>query len=506
MNNVILSKSRFVSGSQCEKKLFFDINRKDLKQSVPAKLQAIFDTGHQIGKLAHKVFPGGQDATPEIQGDFSSSIEKTLKWIEEGVQTIYEATFSKDGGFAALDILHHVNGQRWAIEVKSSTSVHDYYITDASFQYWVMNRCGHAPDKMFLMHINNKYVKDGEIDPKSFFTLVEITESVLANQENISIRKEELVQMLNQGIEPEKNIGKHCGNPFSCDYIQHCWNHIPKNSVFNLASARGKDWKLYEQGINAIEEIPDDFKLTHRQRVQVNGVKFNTSHADIHKVRDFLLRFTPPLYFFDFETINPAIPVLNGTSPFNQTPFQYSLHITDDEGNITNHSEFLAEPKDFQNPNDRIQDPRYKLIRKMKHDIKKGGSLVAYNSAFEITRLKELALAFPEEKEFLEDVISRFVDLLVPFRSAWYYLPEMGASASIKSVLPAIAPEFSYNDLEISNGGLASETFLSMVTGEFNDDALQTRENLLKYCERDTEGMVIIYRHLKSIVKNNSPI
>jgi hypothetical protein len=496
----VISKSRFVSGTQCEKKLFFDINRKDLKPQASNQLQAIFDTGHQIGLLAQQVFPYGHDATPEKPGEYAESIEKTRKWIEGGVQTIYEATFSHSGGFAALDILHHVNGERWAIEVKSSTSVHDYHITDASFQYWVMKQSGFAPDKVFLMHINNKYVKQGQIDPNNLFVLEDITNKVLANQENTSIKKSELIDMLSKGVEPTTEIGKHCSAPFTCDYIHHCWNHIPKNSVFELTNARGKEWLLYEKGILELSSIPDGFTLSHRQQMQVNGAKYDAKHIDVQKIKEFLSKFTAPLYFFDFETINPAIPVVDGTTPFGQIPFQYSLHITDIDGNISQHTEFLAVPLEFQNVESKINDPRYKLIQKMKQDITNSGSIVAYNSTFEISRLKELALAFPEEKEFLEDVISRFVDLLIPFKNAWYYLPEMGASASIKSVLPSIAPSFSYEDLPIGNGGLASQTFLSMVSDTFLGDASQTREDLLRYCERDTEGMVVIYKHLKSII------
>ena len=199
------------------------------------------------------------------------------------------------------------------------------------------------------------------------------------------------------------------------------------------------------------------------------------------------------MHFFDFETIFPALPVLDGTRPFQQVPFQYSLHILEEFGAEYSYKEFLAEPKDFS----RISiDPRKKLIEQMKLDFRSSGSIVAYNATFEISRLKELALAFPEDQTFIEDIIGRFVDLLIPFKNGWHYHPEMGGSASIKSVLPAIAPEFSYKDLEISNGGDASNTFLSMINKTFIGDESKVRESLKKYCERDTFGMVIIWEEL----------
>jgi hypothetical protein len=491
-----LSKSRFVSGNQCEKKLYYDINRRDLKPAITEQQQALFDAGHLIGELAQRVFPNGLDAKQEMNGDWSLAIERTKQWISDGIETIYEATFSIRGGFAALDILHHHNGDRWAIEVKSSTGVKDYHLTDASFQYFVMNEAGCAPDKFFLMHINNRYVKHGEIDPKQLFHLEDITLKVKENQQFVRNKQMDLLTMLESKAEPIKEIGKHCGNPFSCDYINHCWAHIPENSVFQLNNARGKDWKLFDQGIYSLLDVPDDFPLNHKQLLQINGIKFNQEHIDLERIEQFLNQIEGPLYFFDFETIFPVLPVLDGTRPFEQVPFQYSLHITDINGNITDHKEFLANPTDFLSLE---TDPRLKLINQLESDFGSEGSIIAYNSSFEISILKALAIAYPEKNKFLENLISRFVDLLIPFKSGWFYKPEMGASASIKSVLPAIAPEFSYSDLEIGNGDLASKTFHAMIENRFTGDFEITMNHLLAYCERDTEGMVVIYRHLRGL-------
>ena len=493
-----LSKSRFVSGNQCEKKLYFDVYNRELKPAVSEQQQALFDSGHRVGLLAQQVFPDGKDASLNMNGDWSLVIERTKQWIEEKVTTIYEATFSVPGGFAALDILHHTDGERWAIEVKSSTSVKDYHLTDLSFQYFVMKKAGYAPDKLFLMHINTKYIKQGGIDPTQLFHLEDITEKVLANQVNVEQKHAALIQMLDANVEPQIKIGKHCGSPFACDYMNHCWAHLPENNIFNLNNARGKDWKLYGQGIYALNDVPDNFPLNKKQELQVNGVKHNSQHIDLAKIKNFLKPIEAPLYFFDFETINSGIPVLDGTRPFEQVPFQYSLHITDLAGNIIAHKEFLARPEDFLDSTK--PDPRLQLIRQLKNDIGSKGTILAFNAPFEISILKALSQSFPEEKGFIDSLVTRFIDLLIPFKSGWYYKPEMGASASIKSVLPAIAPEFSYVDLEIGNGGMASKTFHAMIENSFIGDINATTKHLLAYCERDTEGMVVIYRHLNELI------
>jgi hypothetical protein len=493
-----LSKSKFVSGCQCQKKLFFEVFRQDIKPTVSEQQQALFDTGHLVGSLAQQVYPGGRDATQGLNGNnkWGIAIRRTNDWIQAGLTTIYEAAFSSPGGFAALDILHHQQGERYAIEVKSSTSVKDYHISDASFQYFVMDAAGYPPDYFYLMHINNQYIKNGPVSPQDLFVLQNITEQVLSRQTEIREKSRELLQMLQRGEEPSVDIGTHCHSPFNCNYLNHCRAHLPIHHVFELFDPKGKDWELYRKGILSLADIPDHEELSIRQELQIRGVKYNESHVDAEQIARFLSDLQGPLYFFDFETINSAVPVLNGSRPFEQVPFQYSLHQTDTEGNIVRSSAFLADPADFSDHS--VTDPRWQLIQQMKRDIGPQGSILAYNAAFEIGVLKRMAESYPGESAYIESLINRFVDLLKPFKCGWYYLPAMGASASLKSVLPAISPEFSYEDLPISNGSLASETFLLMIKSGYTDKADEIKRNLLQYCDRDTEGMVVIYRALRN--------
>ena len=497
-----ISKSRFLSGCQCEKKLFYDINRKDLKPPVSEIQQAIFDTGHLMGKLAQRVFPDGIDATEGMNGNWTIAINRTKKWISEGIKTIYEATFSVNGAFAALDILHKENGELWAIEVKSSNSLKPYHITDASFQYHVMKQAGLAPNRFFLMHLDKAYVKNGVIEPKALFHLEEITIQVLENQPYVQQKHGTLLQMLKTNIEPDREIGKHCSDPFVCDYMNHCWGHLPENNVFNLYNSRGKDWALYDKGIQSLLDIPADFPLNDLQTLQVRGAKFKEDYVDIGKIGDFLKPLKEPLYFLDFETINPALPVVNGTSPFEQVPFQYSLYVTDLEGNILRNADFIANPLDFSDTV--LVDPRLQFIQTLKRDIGNIGTVIAYNAVFEKSILTSLSNTFEAEKEFLESLSVRFLDLLVPFRAGWYYKSEMKGSASIKSVLPAIAPEFSYGDLKIKDGGMSSHTFFSLINNSHIGGRQSAIEDLLKYCQLDTKGMVVIYQHLKRLTLGSS--
>ncbi len=305
-----------------------------------------------------------------------------------------------------------------------------------------------------------------------------------------------LLQILHRAEEPLVEIGSHCSTPFACEFSHHCWKHVPENSVSDLVNGRNKPWDLYHQGILKMEDIPANYHLTFSQQLQVNGIRNNESYEDFNSITEFLNTWENPLHFFDFETLFAAIPVLDGTRPYQQVPFQYSLHIIDAQNN-TVHKEFLANPRDFLNA---TTDPRKKMIDQMKLDFHSNGSIVTYNKSFEKSRLQELALFSPEDAPFLFGLVERLVDLYDIFRSRWFYRPQMGNSASIKSVLPAIAPEFSYSDLEISDGGSASSLFHESIMGDTKNTAA-LRTNLLKYCERDTYGMVVIYEYLKDQLK-----
>ena len=486
----VISKSRFISGVQCHKKIWFDYYRKDLRLPIDSAQQRVFDLGHEISKMAQKVFPGGKDATPENFYNLNPAAIQTRIWLEEGIEIIYEATFIAGNATAILDILHRKGNKLHAIEVKNSTEVKDYHLQDAALQYFVMSKAGYQPDCFYLMHVNNKYVKDGKITDE-FFIMHDITETVKSKQQWVAENLGTLLDIVQLQQEPVVSIGTLCGSPFDCDYRHHCWSHIPEKSVFDLALGRKKIWDLYEKNILKLEDIPEDYPLSCNQLLQVNGVKNGKEVFEKENIQKYLNSWEFPLHHFDFETIYPAIPILNGTSPYQQIPFQYSLHIQNEDRSIV-HKEFLAEPMDFINE---IKDPRKKMIEQMKHDFGIVGSVVTYNMSFEKNRLTELAKDFPEDSEFLNGILSRLVDLLPIFKKRWYYKPAMGKSASIKSVLPAIVPHLSYHDMEIKNGEAASDAFLqSILTPAIYTAKL--RKSLLKYCEMDTWAMVEIYNHL----------
>jgi hypothetical protein len=290
---------------------------------------------------------------------------------------------------------------------------------------------------------------------------------------------------------PKIEIGPHCSNPYQCSFWGHCWKDIPEYSVFNIAGLRGdKKFELYELGHIKLEDVPEDYPLSKTQRLQIESHIEKKSVLDKDNIKKFLSSISYPVYYMDFETFMPAIPMFNGTRPYQQIPFQYSLHYQETPNGKVEHDEFLA---------DAAGDPREPFLKKLLEDTKEPGIILVYNKAFEITRMKELAADFPKYAKETEERIERIFDLMQPFQKKYYYTPDMLGSYSIKSVLPALVPDMSYKGMEIADGGTASAAFESLFYEEDAFRIKEIRENLLKYCGMDTLAMVKILNVLQKL-------
>ncbi|MDX9749594.1 MAG: DUF2779 domain-containing protein [Flavobacteriales bacterium] len=486
-----LSKSSYVKGCQCPKALWLHKHRRDLIPPVSPAQQAVFDTGHAVGMLARQLFPGGVDLSPASARDFSQSIEATRRAVADGVPVIYEAAFVHDGVLAALDILVR-DGDGWkAYEVKSSTNVKDYHLTDAALQSWVIEGCGLSLADVSIVHINNQYVRQGAVDVQRLFTIASVKERMAAERMAVPQRVAGLKDTLQLPHAPETDIGPHCRSPFQCDLMHHCWAHVPEGSVFDLAYARGREWDLYRRGIVRLADIPEDEPLTTTQQRQVRAFKHGESQVDKIALRTWLAELRYPLHHLDFETFNPAIPPFDRTRPYQQLPFQYSIHVQHARGATPEHREHLA---------DGHGDPRAELVRRLLDDIGPDGDILAYNAGFERMVLQDLSLVFPEHAPALQGIIGRIKDLRSPFQWGWYVVPAMNGRTSIKVVLPALVPSLGYADLEIQEGGTASGLFQQLVEGRYAGDQARLRQDLLAYCGRDTYAMVKVLEVLEQAV------
>ena len=487
-----LSKSTFIKGLQCEKALYLHKHHYKLKDSISNSLQAIFDRGTNIGLLAQELFPNGVDASPEHYFKMHESISKTLDLIKKEETIIYEATFQFNDVLAALDILvKHDEGWK-AYEVKSSTSISETNLKDAAIQYYTIKNSGIDLKDISIVYINNQYIKDGELDIHQLFTIESVYDQVLDFLPRIPNEVRRLKHIIEGTEVPQIDIGPHCSDPYDCDFKGTCWKNIPDYSIFDIANlASKKKFDLYNQGVITLDQIDlDEVSLSSNQVLQVQSEINGTCHINIEEIRNFTNDLNYPLYYLDFETIGPAVPKYNGSRPYQQLVFQYSLHFKVTPISKLEHSEYLADP---------LQDPRIRFIEQLIQDCGPNGDILVYNIGFERGKLNDLIEVFPEYSDKLRGIVNRLKDLMIPFQQKWYYTPKMKGSYSIKAVLPALVPELSYDELDIKDGATASNTFLSMVNGTFKGDVKETRNQLLEYCKLDTFAMVKILDKLKEI-------
>jgi hypothetical protein len=482
-----LSKSRFLAGLQCHLRLWYECYNRELIPETPPSQQAIFDTGHQVGRLATRLYPGGV----LIEEDHLHHEEAVLKTLDAmanpDISAIYEAAFIYDDIRIRVDILQRLKNRKWnLIEVKSSTSAKDVHIPDVAVQYYVLKGAGLNINKAFLMHLNNQYVYNGrELDLNALFSLSDLTDQAVSMQASIVKEIAGLKEMLSGTAPPEISPSRHCSTPYGCVFFEHCTKDMPEYWVFNLRGiTQGKLNDLAAMGINDIKDIPDTFHLSGIQE-QIRDCVINNEDYISPDLRPELEEVEYPVHFLDFETVGPAVPRYGGTRPYQTIPFQWSDHILHEDGSIE-HKEYLCE-KDM--------DPREEFSRGLIRALGKKGTIFIYTN-YETGIIKGLAEQYPQYSDKLNNITERLRDLCGIIKK-YYYHPDFQGSFSLKAVLPAIIPEMSYEDLEIQEGNMASLEYLRMIDPSTSaDEKERIRTNLLTYCGQDTLAMLRIREEL----------
>ena len=487
----MLTKSNYLLGLQCPKLLWVTKNQKERIPAPDKVAEAKFREGDLIGILATKVFPNGTDLS---NLEFKDNLERTKEAIQKR-EIIYEAGLLVENLFSRADILFPVKKDEWdIIEVKSATQVKDVNIHDVSFQKHVYEKAGLKIRNCILMHINNEYVKNGGVEPKELFIQADITEQVKEYSEGIENRIKNMLKIINSKEEHKCSIGIHCSDPYDCSLIDKCWKDVPEGSVFEFFRMfKKKCFKLHDSGVICLNEVPEDIKLNDKQKIQRRLAFDGGKHVDKLGIKNFLNNLQYPIYYLDFETINPAIPKYDGMKPYQRIPFQFSLHVQKKEGGELKHISFLAEG---------MSDPRPKFMQALKDNLGEKGSILVYNQSFEKGVMNESSDALPEFKEwYIKNILPRIKDLWDVFKDFDYYDPKQKGSTSIKYVLPVLS-NLKYDNLDIKNGILASLEYERITYGYvLEKERLKVREALEKYCELDTLAEVLIVEALKKKLK-----
>jgi hypothetical protein len=340
------------------------------------------------------------------------------------------------------------------------------------------------------VHLNTGYVRDGALDVRSLFTIDDVTEAVEDGQAAIERNLRQFEAAL-AGAEPEVPIGTQCNNPYECDFRPYCWRAVPFPSVLDLRKLNGnRKFEYYHRGIVTYEDARKHIDLNAVQSLQVDTALNHAVQVDAGALGDFLGDVRYPVSFLDFETFQDAIPRFDGQRPYQNMPFQYSLHIVHETGELE-HKEFLA---------DENADPRHELARRLLEDLPGEGTIFAYHQQFELGVIRDLARHCAEHDAPLMALTRRFKDLEIPFNKLMYYHPDFNGSFSIKSVLPALFPgdpELDYKSLAIQSGDAAMNVFPQLREIDDANEKAAIRDSLRAYCRLDTLAMVKIWEKLR---------
>jgi len=484
----ILSKSKYLAGLQCPRLLWVHFNDPGRLAAPDASTIHIFDQGHLVGALAQRLYPNG------ITIDWELGFDEMLRRTQQALQArrpIFEAAFAHDGAFTRADVLNPVGKRKWdVIEVKSASKVKNEHLEDVAFQRHVYEGAGLAVRRCYLALIDTGYVRDGEVDPESLFKIVDVTQDVRSILPRVARRVRRLLKVIGAAACPVVEVGRHCYSPYTCPLEEECWAFLPARSVLSLRHAGARPWTLLSKGVLRLTDIPAGFPLTEKHVIQVRCARSGKRHVDLAALRRYLDRLKYPLYFLDFETASVAVPLWPASRPYEQVPFQYSLHVQRQPGGKLHHVSFLAKGR---------EDPRPRLLASLGRHLGTTGSIVAHHASFEKQVLAACAVHFPDHADWIEAARRRVIDLEEPFRRFHYYHPDQEGSASLKLVAPAVAGT-GYDDLAIADGQTAAQSFLLAELRECPQrERAAVRRALKDYCCRDTIVMVEIVERLQQI-------
>ncbi len=490
-----LSKSRFIAGLQCLRRLWQICHAPEDTPRADAALETLFAGGHEVGRLARLAFPGG--VLVDEEGGFAHAARITRRLLGRGGRTtcgasplLFEAAFAFEDVLVRADILQRRNDGRWRlIEVKAALDLKEHHIADLAVQRHVLEGWGLELPEACLMHLNRDYVYSGSghrLD--DLFVIEDVSDRVLAWQARVPRMLQEQRDVLATNEPPAVQPGSHCSSPYPCEFCSLCSPELPDHHPALLPRIGRQALGLFrEQGIDTVTAIPLDHPLSEQQH-RARRALLEGGAVIEPGVRQLLGGLGWPRWYMDFETSNPPVPRHRGMSPYNVIPFQWSLHRRTRPGAPLEHFEFLAVEG---------EDPRRRFAETLLEALSRDqGPVVVYNAAFEKSRLADLASWLPQRAAALGRVADRVWDLLPVVRGHVYH-PAFRGSFSLKKVLPALLPHLGYDGMAVADGGEASSAWERLVAGGLGDEVRgRLREGLLEYCGRDTLAMAALVAHL----------
>ncbi len=492
-----ISKSDFMLWRKQPAWLWLKKNDPDKLPPVDAATQAIFDTGHDFEHFAEAQYPNGVQLGFDGYDEYRTLPERTAKALGAGAVTIFQGRFELGELTFICDIVDVVDAESKTVdlfEIKSSTKAKPEHIIDLAFQTIVLKGLGYVVRNIAVIHVNKQFVRNGDIVPADITATTEVTNEV---SEAMPTTKDEIEQALATAklVEaPDLSPALASKDGFT-DWLDVYKTIRPQEpgSIFELCGLNPKlIGEFEEKGITRIVDIPNDFPLSRKQRLQVEATKSGAPIIDVEKIQEFMAGLQYPLYFLDYETMSSLVPYFDGLKPYQQLPTQYSLHVLPTPGGKLEHMEYIHTDN---------SNPALPLTEQLLKDIGDSGTVLVWYEGFEKARNSELAELLPQHADGLRAINDRIVDLMLPFKNLWFVDGKFKGSASIKNVYPALVPDGkSYKELDIQEGETAQRLWMETVLyGKNPDQKDKILENLIEYCRLDTLAMVEIYKVLRGL-------
>lgn len=497
---VLVSKTLFQDYLFCPKNIWLKLHKPELleRHTLSDYELHLIEQGNEVESVARGLFPGGV-----LVGESGEqAVANTVRLMGEKSSAIFQATFIQDGFIIRCDVLKYDSeNECWDLyEIKATNSLKENvkvrdHIVDICFQASLLRRAHIPIGKYFHMRLNKEYVRAGDLDLNELFVIEDVSDKVQECLLDVENKMETALQYLNQENEP----GGGCECVYSvrskhCATFPYTNPKIPEYSVHDISNIRTKKLvALMERNVFGIDEIedPDEFEFSDKQKNQILAYRLSKPIIDIDRIRQELLPLKFPLYFFDYEAYGPAIPAFNGYSPYKHIPFQFSLHILRTPEGELEHYEYL---------HTELSDPSEAVARELEKHIV-GGTAIVWYAPYEKMIDKEIGERLPEYRDFFERVNSSIYDLRDIFFDQHYIHNDFKGKTSIKKVLPVIAPELGYGDLEIQGGADASKSWWEMLgPGTSEAMRLDIENSLRQYCGRDTYALYVIWKHLRELV------
>lgn len=476
---IALSKTKLLSLAQCRRKLWLETYSPELVPEPPAEKAALLATGNVVGELARQLYGRGGGHVVSFERGLRAAIDATRALVERGGrEPIFEATFDHDGVSVRIDILDRTEDKPKLIEVKSSAHVKEHYLDDCAIQAWALTQNGLAPRQVTVATLNPSFVYAGDGRYEGLLVETDVTQRVQERLAGVA----ELVVAARRTLadldEPAVRIGTHCGAPHECEFYAHCAPPAGKYPVFGLGGSREKLFELLHSGFGDVREVPEAKLENDLQRRIWQQSRLEKPYLGA-ELRELASSLPFPRYYLDFETIGPAVPIFAGTRPFEALPFQWSCHVERSRGALE-HAEFLDVGGG---------PPMRALAESLLATLGTAGPIVVY-TPYERRVLNELAARYTDLAEPLVALTARVVDLHPPTRRHYYH-PAMQGSWSIKAVLPTVAPDLSYQRLDVRDGFAAQTAYLEAIDAKTTDARRAAlRRALLDYCRQDTLALV----------------